>query len=275
VDDAIRQHASLIWRVYTAPRPLMALTNGKCRGTGCGVSLYSKYCALKDASEFIFDGPNLGITPYGGLTRLLARPETSLKYPGLAEFIMLTGTSLFAGDALRLGWTDLFTTLPDMSYHIKDWFDTTEHMHNDAVAWQLGHLLETCFKMKEAHSSAMERVAITPVRARWIEDSFADQPSVNHIINTLSEIERLPITAKQNTCDQTRCTPYTLTSVEAGISKLEKHRLRYTHSPWDITPPEDEVALQHASEIFNAYVLERRGTFNVVVHRDTEKLAAW
>ncbi|RNF09510.1 hypothetical protein TraAM80_02119 [Trypanosoma rangeli] len=274
-DDALRQHAALIWRVYTAPRPLMALTNGKCRGTGCGVSVYSKYCALKDASEFIFDGPNVGITPYGGLTRLLARPETSLKYPGLAEFIVLTGTSLFAGDALRLGWTDLFTNISDMSYHIKDWFDATEHMHNDAVAWQLGHLLETCFKMREAHSSAMERVAITPVRARWIEDAFADQPSVRHIVDTLGEIECLPFTAQHNTWDHSQCTPYTLDSVEAGLLKLESHRLRYTHSPWDITPPEDEVALQHASEVFNAYVLERYGTENVVVHRDTEKLAAW
>lgn len=275
VDDTLRQHASLIWRVYIAPRPLMTLTNGKCRGTGCGVSLYAKYCALKDASEFIFDGPNIGITPYGGLTRLLARPETSLKFPGLAEFVMLTGTSLFAGDALRLGWTDLFTSLPDMSYHIKEWFDTTEHMHNDAIAWQLGHLLETCFKMKEAHSSAMERVAITPPRARWIEDTFADQPSVKHILDTLSEIERLPFTDSHNTWDKSQCTPYTIDSVETGVRKLEENCLRYTHSPWDITPPENEVALQHASEVFNAYVLERRGTVNVVVHRDAEKLAAW
>ncbi|CCD14663.1 unnamed protein product, partial [Trypanosoma congolense IL3000] len=193
VDDAIRQHASLIWRVYTAARPLMTLANGKCRGTGCGVSLFAKYCALKDSSEFIFDGPNIGLTPYGGMTQLMARPETSLKFPGLAEFVMLTGLSLFAGDVLRLGWTDLFTTIPDTSYHIKEWFDTTEHMHNDAVAWQLGHLLETCFKMKEAHSSAMERAAITPIRARWVEDAFADQPSVNSIMKTLSEIEVLPL----------------------------------------------------------------------------------
>ncbi|KAH9598230.1 Enoyl-CoA hydratase/isomerase [Trypanosoma melophagium] len=275
VDDALRQHASLIWRVYSAPRPLMTLTNGKCRGTGCGVSLYAKYCALKDSTEFIFDGPNLGITPYGGLTRLLARTETSLKYPGLAEFIMLTGTSLFAGDALRLGWTDLFTTIPDMSYYIKEWFDNTEHMHNDAIAWQLGHLLDTCFKMREAHSSAMERAALSPIRARWVEDAFADQPSVKDIMHTLSEIERLPLTAEHNTWDYSKCTPYTLEDVASGLRKLEEHRLRYTLSPWDITPPEDEVALQHASEVFNAYVLERHGSVDVVVHRDAEKLAKW
>lgn len=53
------------------------------------------------------------------MMRLLARHETSLKYPGLAEFITLTGTSLFAGDVLRLGWTDLFTSLPDMAFYIK------------------------------------------------------------------------------------------------------------------------------------------------------------
>ncbi|ORC91397.1 uncharacterized protein TM35_000064020 [Trypanosoma theileri] len=275
VDDTLRQHASLIWRVYNAPRPLMTLTNGKCRGTGCGVSLYAKYCALKDSTEFIFDGPNLGVTPYGGLTRLLARTETSLKYPGLAEFVMLTGTSLFAGDALRLGWTDLFTTIPDMSYYIKEWFDNSEHMHNDAIAWQLGHLLDTCFKMREAHSSAMERAALSPTRARWVEDAFADQPSVKHIMDTLSEIEQLPLTAEHNTYDDSKCTPYTLEDVAAGLQKLEEHRLRYTLSPWDITPPEDEVALQHASEVFNAYVLERHGSVDVVVHRDAEKVAKW
>nr|6HIV_Cv Chain Cv, mS47 [Trypanosoma brucei brucei]6HIY_Cv Chain Cv, mS47 [Trypanosoma brucei brucei] len=275
VDDALRQHASLIWRVYTAPRPLMTLTNGKCRGTGCGLSLFAKYCALKDSSEFIFDGPNVGITPYGGMTRLLARPETSLKYPGLAEFVVLTGASLFAGDALRLGWTDLFTTIPDMTYHIKEWFDTTEHMHNDAVAWQLGHLLETCFKMKESHSSAMERAAITPTRARWVEDAFADQPSVNDIMRTLTEIEQLPFQSTHNTSDESHITPYTLGSVAAGVQRLGEHRLRYTLSPWDITPPEDSVVLKHTSEMFRAYVLERRGATDVVTHRDAERAAAW
>ncbi|KAG8348820.1 putative Enoyl CoA hydratase isomerase [Trypanosoma vivax] len=274
-EDVLRQHACLIWRVYTASRPLMALTNGKCRGTGCGVSLYAKYCALKDASEFIFDGPNIGLTPYGGVTRLLARPETSLKYPGLAEFVMLTGTSLFAGDALRLGWSDLFTTVPDTSYHIKEWFDTTEHMHNDAVAWQLGHLLETCFKMRDAHTSAMERAAITSVRARWVEDAFADQQSVQQIMKSLSDIEQLPFDSPYNSQDESRCTPYTLSGVAAGVQRLGEHRLRYTLSPWDITPPEDEIALQHTSQMFKAYVLERHGSVDVVVSRNSEKVAAW
>lgn len=274
-DALLREHADLIWRVYTAQRPLMTLVNGKCRGTGCGVALSAKFCALKDTSEFVFEGPELGLTPYGGMTRLLARPETTLKYPGLAEFTVLTGTSLFAGDALRLGWTDLFTTLPDMAHHIKEWFDASEHMHNDAVAWQLGHLLETCFKMKQAHSSAMERAAMTPARARWVEDAFADQPSVEAIATTLGQMERLPLTDRHNTADVCMATPFTLGSVEEGIARLEAARLRYSLSPWDITAPEEEVAVRQASEIFTSYVLQRRGEVNLVVHRDAEKLRRW
>jgi enoyl-CoA hydratase/carnithine racemase len=275
-DSVLRENAAVIWRAYTSPRPLMTLVNGKCRGTGCGLALAAKYAGLMDASEFLVDGPNCGLTPFSGMTRLLARPETSLKYPGLAEFVMLTGTSLFAGDALRLGWTDLFTTLPDMTYHIKDWFDSTEHMHNDAVAWQLGHLLEKCFQMKDgAHSTAMERAAMSPIRARWVEDAFADQPSVEAIVDTLTAMEKLPCTDRHNTCDPSYATPYTLSSVAEGVRKLEATRLRYTLSPWDVTPPEEEVTVRQAAEVFTSYVLERRGDLNIVGHRDRHKAQTW
>ncbi|CAJ1038190.1 putative Enoyl-CoA hydratase/isomerase [Leishmania utingensis] len=275
-DAVLRENAAAIWRAYTSPRPLMTLVNGKCRGTGCGLALAAKYAGLQDASEFIVDGPNVGLTPYSGMTRLLARPETSLKYPGLAEFVMLTGASLFAGDALRLGWSDLFTSLPDMPYHIKDWFDSTEHMHNDAVAWQLGHLLEKCFQMKDrSHTGAMERCAMTPIRARWVEDAFADQPSIEEILKTLSAMEKLALTDRHNTCDPSYATPYTLASVAEGVEKLRASQLRYTLSPWDVTPPVETVEVRQAAEIFTSYVLERRGKVNIVTHRDRQKVEAW
>ncbi|KAG5489487.1 hypothetical protein GH5_00360 [Leishmania sp. Ghana 2012 LV757] len=275
-DATLRENAAVIWRAYTSPRPLMTLVNGKCRGTGCGLALAAKYAGLQDASEFIVDGPNVGLTPYSGMTRLLARPETSLKYPGLAEFVMLTGTSLFAGDALRLGWSDLFTSLPDMSYHVKDWFDSTEHMHTDAVAWQLGHLLEKCFKMKDnSHTGAMERCAMTPIRARWVEDAFADQSSIEGILETLSTMEKLSLTDRHNTCDPSYATPYTLASVAEGVEKLSASRLRYTLSPWDVTPPEEAVEVRQVAEIFTSYVLERRGKVSIVTHRDQHKAQAW
>lgn len=274
-DFTLREHAALIYRIQAAPRALMTLVNGKCRGTGCGIALAAKYCGLKDISEFIFDGPHMGLSPFGGLTRWLSRPETSLKYPGLAEFVMLTGTSLFSGDALRLGWTDLFTTIPDTSYHMQDWFDTSEHMHNDAIAWQLGHLLDTCFKMKEAHSSEMERCALTPIRAKWIEEAFADQPDIPSLMKTLGEIEQLTLIDPLNTKDDCRTTPFTLASVKEGLRVLSKARLRYTLSPFDLTPPEDPVEVRQAGEIFTSYVLERRGGVDVSIHKDREKVRRW
>lgn len=274
-DGTLREHGALICRIQMAPRPLMTLVNGKCRGTGCGVALAAKYCGLKDISEFIFDGPNMGLTPYGGLTRWLCRPETSLKYPGLAEFVMLTGTSLFAGDALRLGWTDLFTSLPDMSHHIQDWFNASEHMHNDAIAWQLGHLLDTCFRMKQSHSSEMERCAISPTRSRWIEDAFADQPSLEAVMTTLGQMELVPLEDPENTSDACRTTPFTLKSVEEAVRVLSKHRLRYTLSPFDISAPEEPIEVKQAAEIFTSYVLERRGSLDISIHSDRAKLMRW
>lgn len=275
-DLTVRTNAALMWRIFTAPRPLMTLINGTCRGTGCGVALLSKYSSLRDSSEFVFDGPNRGITPFGGLTHLLARNETALKFPGLAEFVMLTGTSLFAGDVLRLGWSDLFSTVAGVDYHIKEWFDSTEHMHNDAIAWQLGHLLESLFQMKEHHSTALERCAITPERARWIEDAFADQPSVEAVLQTLSQMEALPTSDPHNNSTAATQIPFSLSSVSKGVSKLRDQGLGYSLAPWDITPLHDAPSEPTpAANVFTSYVLERRGNVHTVVHTDRNKLRKW
>ena len=225
-DAPFRAAVRLLWRGFGAGRPLMTLINGKCRGVGCGLALLPQYAALRDSTEFVHDGPDHGLTPFGGLTHFLARTETSLKYPGLAEFVMLTGTPLYAGDALRLGWSDLFSTLPDLEYQIRDWFNDTEHMHNDAVAWQLGYLLDTVFKMKQHHATSMERTALTPARARWIEEVFADQAAVEGVLASLTAVEALPLSDPANTADANLSAVATLPSVAAGVAALSSHELR-------------------------------------------------
>jgi enoyl-CoA hydratase/carnithine racemase len=275
-DAVLRQNAGLLWRVFTAARPFMTVINGRCRGTGCGVGLMAKYAVTRDSSEFTFDGPNRALTPFGGLTHFLARPETSLKFPGLAEFTMLTGSSLFAGDVLRLGWTDLFSATPDLEYHIKEWFNNTEHMHNDAIAWQLGHLLESTCKMRDAHSGAVERSSVTPTRANWIEDAFADQPSVESIVSTLSQMERVSVKDPNNTVDfQATVTPYTLPSVDHGVSKLRATNMHFSLEPWDITAPIEPIEAIPLADIFSSYVLERRGDIDVALNTDRLKLSRW
>jgi hypothetical protein len=237
--------------------------------------MFSKYATVKDATELMFDGPNIGLTPFGGLTHLLARQETSLKYPGLSEFVMLTGTSLYAGDALRLGWTDLFTSIEDLDYHIKAWFDASEHMHNDAIAWQLGHLLDSTCRMREHHSGAIERSALNAVRARWIEDAFADQPSVEAILETLSQIETLPLTDKNNTCDASSVTPFTVESVALAVEKLQSTQLQFSIAPWDATELAVPPQLKHAGEIFTSYVLERREGVDYALNANRAAMRRW
>ena len=280
IDELLRDQLVLLWRVFSAPRSLMTFVNGKARGTGCGLALLAKFPALRDSTELIFDGPDQGLTPFGGLTNFLARQETSLKFPGLAEFVMLTGTALYAGDALRLGWTDLFTTLADMDYHIKQWFDNSEHMHNDAVAWQLGQLLDTCFRMKECHNTALERAAISKQRAMWIEDAFADQPSVDAILATLSQMEKISYADSSNTRDVNGSTPFSL-SVQEGLDVLNRKRLKFELDPWDVAPLSAEdsdvapPADQHITDVFLSYYLENRNGTDIVVNKYRDALRRW
>lgn len=263
-----------LWKVFSSQRALLTIVNGTCNNFGNGIALMTKYPGLKDTSEFVHDGPAFGLTPTGGMTHLLARPETTLKYPGVAEYVMLTGHPLYAGDALRLGWSDLFTTLRDMDFHVREWFDDTEHMHNDAVAWQIGHLLDSCFKMAEHHTVALERCALTPTRARWVEEAFADQPSVEAIMATLSAIEKLPLSDANNTTDAYRGGRVnTLDSVADAVRKLRHTRLSYNVSGAEAAlEPREFIS---TSEIFQRYYFGRVGDRLTWFNTETAKAREW
>jgi len=280
-DRHLRDQVALLWRVYTAPRPLLTHINGRCRGTGCGVALLPQYAVTRDSTELLFDGPEKGLTPFSGAMQFLARHETGLKYPGLAEFALLTGAPLYAGDALKLGWTDLFTTLNDVEYHIQDWFDNSEHMHNDAIAWQIGQLLDTCFRMNPSsgHVASMERAAVNPTRAQWIEDAFADQSSVEDILATLTTMESLSLSDPHNRADANTSAGFTL-AVADGVTKLTQNRLHFSLAPWDIKPPtvpEGELPpdAKALGKVFLSYFLQNRRGETILVHMDDAKLQQW
>ena len=258
-DRHIRAHTQLLWRVFSAKRPLLSVINGKCANSGIGVALLSKYPVLRESTEFAFNGPEIGVTPFGGALHFLTRKETSNKYPGLAEFALLTGASLYSGDALRLGWSDLFSALPNVDYHFKEWFENTEHLHNDAVAWQLGFFVDELLKQtnKEAVPS-MERVAITETRARWIAEIFANQLDVEGIMESLSFVEKMPHSDPNNTSDAILGSPFT-TDVPAALHALRKARLAYTMMPHELTPlPEDnDAARRPVHQAFSHFYFER------------------
>eukprot|EP00760_Papus_ankaliazontas_P004439 PhM_4_TR11890/c0_g1_i1/m.42715 len=252
-----RTYIELLWKTFAAGRPLLTLVNGTAHNVGMGLALLSKYSCLRDSTELICDGPNFGMTPFGGATHFLARHETSTKYPGLAEFVMLTGAPLYAGDALRLGWTDLFTTYPDVDYHVKTWFENSEHMHNDAVTWQLGYLLDSMMRIDPAtHRVDMERVAITKQRAAWIENVFADQTKVEDIITTLSQIEALDSADPHNTHDKNLSSSFVQGDSLADIVRsLRSNRMMFSLAPWELTElPEDfDMQAQQLSSAFSNY----------------------
>lgn len=280
LDDLLRAANAAIWRCFTATKPLITLINGKCRNVGNGLALLSKFPGLRDSSEFAHEGPQWGMTPFGGMTHLLARDETTLKYPGLAEFVMLTGFPLYSGDALRLGWSDLFSTLPDLDYHIRAWFEDSEHLHVDAVTWQIGQLLDTCFKpgaSSNPTATKMERVAVTERRAQWIEDCFADQRSVDDIVTTLTQVEQLPLTDPNNHADVNLSQRASLADVAAGVEKLKRTKMHFSLTPWDITAPSEVLPVRQVSEVFQEYFWERKrqNTAPRSVNRNKAAVVRW
>ncbi|MDO8667314.1 MAG: enoyl-CoA hydratase/isomerase family protein, partial [Gemmatimonadales bacterium] len=85
------------------PKPLIAMINGYCLGTGNELAMA---CDIRIASEDAkFGQPeiNLGMIPGGGATQRLPR----LVGLGQALWMMYTGAILDSSDALRMGLVDL------------------------------------------------------------------------------------------------------------------------------------------------------------------------
>ncbi|MDP3773304.1 MAG: enoyl-CoA hydratase/isomerase family protein [Gemmatimonadales bacterium] len=85
------------------PKPLIAMINGYCLGTGNELAMA---CDIRIASEDAkFGQPeiNLGMIPGGGATQRLPR----LVGLGKALWMMYTGAILDSSDALRMGLVDL------------------------------------------------------------------------------------------------------------------------------------------------------------------------
>jgi len=101
--DRLLQQPSAIETADAFPKPLIAMVNGYCLGSGNELAMA---CDIRIASEDAkFGQPevNLGMVPGGGATQRLPR----LIGLGKALWLMYTGALLDSSDAFRMGLVDL------------------------------------------------------------------------------------------------------------------------------------------------------------------------
>jgi len=101
--DRLLQQPSAIETADAFPKPLIAMVNGYCLGSGNELAMA---CDIRIASEDAkFGQPevNLGMVPGGGTTQRLPR----LIGLGKALWLMYTGALLDSSDAFRMGLVDL------------------------------------------------------------------------------------------------------------------------------------------------------------------------
>jgi enoyl-CoA hydratase len=89
-------------RLQALPALVIGAINGDCLGGGCEVALACDIRIVSDRAHFGFKQVNLGITPAWGGRRRLVR----LVGRARALILLLTGESIDAAEALRIGLAD-------------------------------------------------------------------------------------------------------------------------------------------------------------------------
>jgi len=97
--EFIRMGQDVFYRIMTSPKVVIAAVNGYALGGGCELALA---CDIRIASESASMGmpeAGIGVMPGYGGTQLLPR----LLHVGMAKYMMFSGTSVNAAEALQLG----------------------------------------------------------------------------------------------------------------------------------------------------------------------------
>lgn len=90
---------AIIAEVRRMEKPVISAVNGVAAGAGIGIGLSADLVYASEKAKFVLAYGNIGLSPDGGATFMLAR---EIGYHRAME-LMLTGKALTPGDALELG----------------------------------------------------------------------------------------------------------------------------------------------------------------------------
>eukprot|EP01060_Flectonema_neradi_P035324 TRINITY_DN6473_c1_g1_i1.p1 TRINITY_DN6473_c1_g1~~TRINITY_DN6473_c1_g1_i1.p1 ORF type:complete len:856 (+),score=174.44 TRINITY_DN6473_c1_g1_i1:336-2570(+) len=186
VSENIRWGLRLVSALASGDSPTLSMVNGKAHNIGAGMAVLCNFAALRNEAELTYSGAAAGTTPIGGLVRLLTDPSCDLKYPGLAEYITLTGDILCYGDARRLGWTAVHapTDVHLNERMVHDYMN----MHGPGQGRYAKRILDNLLFNDTDISPDQDRCSISSAKASWIRDAFEGKETMTDIITTLTEM---------------------------------------------------------------------------------------
>lgn len=112
---AIRQ-AALMERFARLPQVTMAVVDGHALGGGCMLALAQDLRIASDRARFAFPEVTLGFNPAYGVARLL-----DVVGGGVARELMLTGRTVRAPEALRMGLVNRVVAPPTIAETASTW----------------------------------------------------------------------------------------------------------------------------------------------------------
>ncbi|KAJ9454992.1 Enoyl-CoA hydratase/isomerase family [Diplonema papillatum] len=186
IADSVRWAMKAVWMLPRGDSPTLSFVNGRAHNIGAGLALLANHAALRYEAEITFSGAATGTTPIGGLLRLLRDDVVELKYPGLAEYVTLTGDALYYGDAKRLGWTAVHAPT-DVHLNERMLHDYM-NMHGPHDGGNATRILHSALFNDTDQDPEMDRCSFTVAKARWVEEAFHEKPSVAAIKDALKAI---------------------------------------------------------------------------------------